>query len=207
MKDENENLQKRLYVQAKRKGLRLQLSRNMLRDHPDYQTYRILDRASNEVLLAARQGGYGLTLEQVEEYLNRHTTSAEAQSRFSKRASESKTAGEQRASVTTHAEEHASSPLVPSGGAVVILDAVIPRQIVAIYNLIVIWCTEDANGRAATAIRTAAERPEEPRHLDPTCEEYQVLEPYFDAYRTLTKYSQHQVRLYMFARLLGLNKE
>ena len=66
MTDESENLRKRLYVQAKRKGLRLQLNRNATHDHPDYRTYRILDRASNEVLLAARQGGYGLTLEQVQ---------------------------------------------------------------------------------------------------------------------------------------------
>ena len=201
MKDENENLQKRLYVQAKRKGLRLQLSRNANLDHPDYRTYRILDRASNEVLLAARQGGYGLTLEQVEEYLNRPRTLEKAQTKLSKAASGASGTTEQPTSDLPRADENTSMTLIPSEEDVIIADTVIPAHIVAIYNLILMWATEAANARSAAA---QAKKGQDSDHDD---EKYQFLKPYFDAYRALSKCSGHQARIYMFARLLGLGKE
>lgn len=65
-----DNLKKRLYLLAKRKGLALQLCRKS--EGPDCGTFRILNRTSRAVVHSARPGGYGLTLDQVEEYLAHH---------------------------------------------------------------------------------------------------------------------------------------
>ena len=66
------NLKKRLYRLAKRKGLALKLCRKS--EGLDSRTFRILDRRSGRVLHSARPGGYGLTLDQVEEYLSHHSS-------------------------------------------------------------------------------------------------------------------------------------
>jgi hypothetical protein len=66
-----ENLRKRLYVLAKRKGLALQLCRK--KGIPDRNTYRILNRTTRVVVHSASPGGYGLMLGAVEEYLTGHS--------------------------------------------------------------------------------------------------------------------------------------
>jgi DNA-binding transcriptional MerR regulator len=201
MTDENENLRKRLYVQAKRKGLRLQLSRKTSRDHPDYQTYRILDRASNEVIHAARPGAYGLTLEQVEEYLDQPKTLEKAPTKLSKAASGDSAAKEQATSDLPRVDENTSMTLIPSEDDVIIADTAIPAHIVAIFNLILIWATEAANARPAGA---RARKEPDSQHDE---EIYQFLQPYFDAYTAVRNCSARQRGIYMFARLLGLGKE
>jgi len=70
--DKEDKLKKRLYRLAKRKGLALKLYRKS--EGPDRNTFRILDRTSGAVVHSARPGGYGLTLDQVEEYLSHHSS-------------------------------------------------------------------------------------------------------------------------------------
>ena len=74
--DKQQNQKKRLYLLAKRKGLALQLCRKS--EGPDYDTFRILNRTSRVVVHSARPAGYGLTLDQVAEYLTQHSAKAPA---------------------------------------------------------------------------------------------------------------------------------
>jgi len=70
-------VQRRLYRLAKRKGFKLSKCRSRTPSHPDYGTYCIcyLDRFSHphNVAHMAGHNGYGLTLDQVEEYLKTHS--------------------------------------------------------------------------------------------------------------------------------------
>ena len=68
-----DNQKKRLYLLAKRKGLALQLCRKHDDANPDYGTFRIINRKSGAAVHSARPGGYGLTIDQVEEYLTHHS--------------------------------------------------------------------------------------------------------------------------------------
>jgi len=61
----------RLGALARRNGLLLQKCRTHNTKHPDYQTFR-LKNTSGERVHSAGPGEYGLTLAQVEEYLNQY---------------------------------------------------------------------------------------------------------------------------------------
>jgi len=70
--DTEPRVRDRLYRLAKKKGFKLQLCRSH-DEGPDYSTYRIVNRATNVVVHAARLDGYGLTLDQVDQYLSTHS--------------------------------------------------------------------------------------------------------------------------------------
>jgi hypothetical protein len=65
--------QDRVYRLAKRKGFRLEKCRTRDKHHEDYGTYRLLNRNTNMLVLSARIDGYGLTLGEIAEYLDRHS--------------------------------------------------------------------------------------------------------------------------------------
>ena len=74
--EKKDTQKKRLYLLAKRKGLALQLCRKS--EGPDYDTFRILNRTSSAVVHSASPDGYGLTLDQVAEYLTHYQAKAQA---------------------------------------------------------------------------------------------------------------------------------
>ena len=76
--DKQHNQKKRLYLLAKRKGFALQLCRKGDVRDSEWRTFRILNRPSGEVVHSARPDGYGLTLDQVEQYLTQHSAKAQA---------------------------------------------------------------------------------------------------------------------------------
>jgi len=55
--------------QLDRRGLRLEKTRRRHQDASDYGTYQIVDAYTNFLVLADRERGYGLSLEDVEEWI------------------------------------------------------------------------------------------------------------------------------------------
>lgn len=60
-----------LYRLAKRKGFTLQKCRTRDKHHEDYGTYRLLNPNTNLLVLSKRVNGYGLTLREIERYLDK----------------------------------------------------------------------------------------------------------------------------------------
>ena len=63
--------EKRLRRAADRQGLRLERSRRRDPRALGFGTYRLTDARTGGVVAAGSEGGYGLTLDQVEDYLTR----------------------------------------------------------------------------------------------------------------------------------------
>jgi hypothetical protein len=63
--------QDRVYRLAKRKGFRLEKCRTRDKHHEDYGTYRLLNRNTNMLVMSKRIDSYGLTLGEIEEYLDK----------------------------------------------------------------------------------------------------------------------------------------
>ena len=66
-------LERRLYRLARRKGFTISKCRSRTPSHPEYGHYQIAYSATNMIAHMAGLNGYGLTLNDVAEYLKTHS--------------------------------------------------------------------------------------------------------------------------------------